>query len=110
MAKATKPASTQSSAPTWKPNPTTPAEVSTQLFVIPNGAEGPMRNLLCASVENARVERTLPSASSGQALSAAFDLAFALELKAHVPLSATVEEQRFQRRVTRTQEEPGFSP
>jgi hypothetical protein len=48
------------------------------------------------------VERTL--------LSAAFDFAFVLELKEHLPLSTTVEERRFQRRVKRTQEEPGFSP
>jgi hypothetical protein len=53
-------------------------------------------------VENARVERTL--------LSAAFDFAFVLELKEHMPLSTTVEEQRFQRRVRPTQKEQGFSP
>jgi hypothetical protein len=39
-------------------------------LVIPNGAEGPVRNLLFARVENARVERTL--------LSAAFDVALDL--------------------------------
>jgi hypothetical protein len=41
-----------------------------RILVIPNGAEGPVRNLLRAHMENARVERTL--------LSAAFDFAFVL--------------------------------
>jgi hypothetical protein len=45
--------------------------------VIPNRAEGPVRNLLFARAETARVERTL--------LSAAFDFAFVSELKAHAP-------------------------
>jgi hypothetical protein len=40
-----------------------------------------VRNLLYVRLENARVERTL--------LSAAFDVAFVFELKAHMPLSTT---------------------
>jgi hypothetical protein len=67
---------------------------------IASKADAMLRSLVCRvplgestqkrripEVRRARVERTL--------LSAVFDLAFAFELKAHVPPSATVEERRF---------------
>jgi hypothetical protein len=96
------PASTPSSAPTWKPNPTTPANPVPNPCHSERGRRPGEESALCSHGKCSCVERTL--------LSAGFDLDFVFELKDHVPLGTTVEERRFQRRVTRTEQKQSFTP